>query len=165
MEEVKTKRETALLIPYKIVNGTIFVFLQKRNKDSKILPDHFSFFGGKLEPGEGKEEALKREIQEELNFELKEYSFLNTYDSFEGGSIILNVHFTKVSDDFDETVTVSEGQYGKFLAVSVGGLLLASGLLFVMVDTIGLHDVLAKFLIAIVVMFWNFSLNKFWTFR
>ena len=115
MEEVKTKRETALLIPYKIVNGTIFVFLQKRNKDSKILPDHFSFFGGKLEPGEGKEEALKREIQEELNFELKEYSFLNTYDSFEGGSIILNVHFTKVSDDFDETVTVSEGQYGKFL--------------------------------------------------
>ena len=116
MEEVKTKRETALLIPYKIVNGTIFVFLQKRNKDSKILPDHFSFFGGKLEPGEGKEEALKREIQEELNFELKEYSFLNTYDSFEGGSIILNVHFTKVSDDFDETVTVSEGQYGKFLS-------------------------------------------------
>ena len=57
------------------------------------------------------------------------------------------------------------GQSGKILPVSVGGLLLASGLLFVMVDTIGLHDVLAKFLIAIVVMFWNFSLNKFWTFR
>jgi len=56
-------------------------------------------------------------------------------------------------------------QYIKFLTVSLGGLVLSSILLYLAVKSWHIYDILAKFLIAIVVMFWNFNLNKFWTFR
>ncbi len=56
-------------------------------------------------------------------------------------------------------------QYGKFLTVSTGGLALATGLLYLLVDFTPLHDVVAKFVVAIIVMIWNFTWNKYWTFR
>jgi putative flippase GtrA len=59
----------------------------------------------------------------------------------------------------------SQKQYFKFLLISIGGLLLSSLLLYVAVDVWHIYDVIAKFLVAIVVMIWNFSGNKFWTFR
>jgi len=67
------------------------------------------------------------------------------------------------------TFRVSSGfsgkQYSKFLIVSSIGLSLSSGLLYLAVDRLGLYDVVAKFMVAVVVMTWNFSANKFWTFR
>ena len=52
---MENKRKVSVLIPYKIRSGNIFVFLQKRADDAKILPGHFAFFGGKLEEGESYE--------------------------------------------------------------------------------------------------------------
>ncbi|MFH0874122.1 MAG: GtrA family protein [Candidatus Komeilibacteria bacterium] len=56
-------------------------------------------------------------------------------------------------------------QYFKFLSVNIVGLFLTSVLLFIFVSGWSWNDLLAKFIIAIIVMLWNFSLNKIWTFR
>ncbi len=64
-----------------------------------------------------------------------------------------------------ETVSSYRRQYIKFFTVSLGGLLLSSLLLYLVVSHLQIMDLIGKFLVAIVVMFWNFSLNKLWTFR
>lgn len=113
---MESKRENSVLIPYKVENGKIFVFLQKRDKNSRILPDHFSFFGGNLEPGESPKEALIREIKEELDFKLEGYQFLGIYNSPIKQESVLNVYFTKVNNDFEDKIKINEGEYGKFLS-------------------------------------------------
>ena len=115
MEEVE-KRETADLIPYKIVDATIFVFLQKRDGNAKVLPNMFSFFGGKLEPGETHEQAMIREIKEELNFTPTQYKFLGTYNSSVNKNFFMHMYYEQVEDNFEDIITVSEGECGKFLS-------------------------------------------------
>ena len=110
------KREVAVLLPYKIEGSVVRVFLQKRGMESKVLPGHFSFFGGKLEKGEKPEEALRREIKEELDFTIKEHSFLGTYTSAVDVLVVLHVYITKVSSDFENTIEIHEGEYGKFFS-------------------------------------------------
>ena len=77
---MEKKRHVSILIPYKIKDQQVLVFLQKREKDRKVLPGHFAFFGGKIEEGENPEEALDREIKEELCFNPKGQEFLGKYD-------------------------------------------------------------------------------------
>lgn len=113
---MRNKREASVLIPYYIKSSEIFVYLQKRGKEARVLPDYFSFFGGKLEKGESPEEALKREIKEELNIEISGYSFLGEYESSVDVSIVLHMYAMEVTADFENTVTVSEGEYGKFFS-------------------------------------------------
>ena len=58
-------------------------------KDNKILSTergygdlegYWEFPGGKIEPGENKEQALKREIMEEMNVEIKVGDFITTVE-------------------------------------------------------------------------------------
>jgi 8-oxo-dGTP pyrophosphatase MutT (NUDIX family) len=46
------KRKTSVLVPYKIKNDSVFIFLQKRSKDAQVAPGLFGFFGGGAEDGE-----------------------------------------------------------------------------------------------------------------
>lgn len=62
------KRLVSILIPYRRNADKFLVFLQKRSKDAKRLPGFFGFFGGGAKNNENPEEALQREIMEELNF-------------------------------------------------------------------------------------------------
>ncbi|MEI6627085.1 MAG: NUDIX hydrolase, partial [bacterium] len=77
--ENKSKRITAHLIPYKIINGEFFFFLQKRSDDAERAPGWFTIFGGGVELGETAEEAMLREVKEELNFIPNNYSYLDEY--------------------------------------------------------------------------------------
>lgn len=56
-------------------------------------------------------------------------------------------------------------QYPKFLIVSSMGLLLNEGILFFLVRHLDLYDLLAKVFAVGIVMIWNFTANKHWTFR
>jgi 8-oxo-dGTP pyrophosphatase MutT (NUDIX family) len=90
----------------------VFVYLQKRAKDAKRLPDYFGFFGGGIEGQETTEEALKREIKEELDFVPEGYEFLRSYDL--GGR--KNAFILEVDSSFEDNIIVLEGEYGKWFS-------------------------------------------------
>jgi putative flippase GtrA len=56
-------------------------------------------------------------------------------------------------------------EFIRFFLVSLGGLALTQGLMWVMVSLLGVWYLLAKALTSLMVLIWNFGLNKFWTFR
>lgn len=55
------------------------ILLQDRRNMSKH-GEEWGFFGGKIESGETKEEALVREIKEELTYDITECVFLGTFE-------------------------------------------------------------------------------------
>lgn len=63
------------------------IILQDRRKRSK-WGEEFGFFGGKVEDGENVEEALKREIKEELDFDLEKFEL---FDHFKQNLVDINI--------------------------------------------------------------------------
>jgi len=55
------------------------ILLQYRDKNSKWNRDSWSEFGGQIEKGETSEEAIRRELKEELGIELKDLKFFKKY--------------------------------------------------------------------------------------
>jgi|SRR6185312_13039310 len=76
--------KAAVLIPYR--DGKFL--LQHRADTVKRWPDYWSSFGGGLEPGETKEEALKRELREELGYTLKNPKYAFFYELEGGGNYV-----------------------------------------------------------------------------
>ncbi len=108
------KRNVSILIPYKIANKKeISIFLQKREKDRKVLPGYFAFFGGKIEDGETPEKAMEREIREEMSFTPKGYAFFLKYDFTDWSA---NVYCLKVNNNFEKEIKIQEGECGKFFS-------------------------------------------------
>ena len=66
-------RDVSLLILYTL---TGHILLQHRTDDALRLPGYWAFFGGGIEQGENATEALKREIREELSYEVRNPKFL-----------------------------------------------------------------------------------------
>lgn len=66
---------------------------------------------------------------------------------------------------FKDSRPHSKAQYFKFFVVTACGLLWSTLLLFVFVHFFHLHDLFGKLLAVGIVMFWNFGMNKMWTFR
>ena len=56
-------------------------------------------------------------------------------------------------------------QFSKFFLVSLVGLLLNEIILYSLVNGIDLHDLFAKAAAIVVVLFWNYLANKYWTFK
>jgi len=94
-------------------NGKIL--LQNRKIMSKY-GEEWSYFGGKIESGESPEEAIVREIKEELEFNLKDFKFLKEYVAYakllkngEMAEIKQHVFLRLINlDDFD-TMVLHEG--------------------------------------------------------
>lgn len=55
------------------------ILLQYRDKNSRWNRDSWSEFGGQIEEGETPEEAIKRELKEELGIELVDLKFFKKY--------------------------------------------------------------------------------------
>lgn len=92
------------------------ILLQERGAKSRF-GEEWSFWGGGVEGRESFEEAAVREVKEELEFDLKEFSFVGDVkrvrEREENGEIIKeNVHIgivsSKVPHDFS-LFTVNEG--------------------------------------------------------
>lgn len=82
--------------------------LVAKRADHKHLGGMWEFPGGKVENGESQYQALKREIKEEINFDLKEAKQLiittHTYESF---TLTLDVWYSKSENP---KISANEGQ-------------------------------------------------------
>lgn len=58
------------------------ILLGKRNLKSKFLPGYWTIPGGKVEPGERLLDALKREVKEETNLDIKKATLLKISEHF-----------------------------------------------------------------------------------
>src|SRR3989338_1590373 len=67
-----------------------------------------------IEKNESPEEALKREIKEELDFIPEHYEFLGVYE-FEREDT-RHVYLLEVQGDFESTITVLEGECGRYFS-------------------------------------------------
>lgn len=68
-------------------------------------------FGGHVEEGESPEEALLREIKEELDIVPTGCEFFRHYELPDDSR---DVYALRVGDDFEKSITILEGQYGKW---------------------------------------------------
>ncbi|MBT4516825.1 GtrA family protein [bacterium] len=75
-------------------------------------------------------------------------------------SFLLNRYWT-----FKLEHKLSAKEYSKFILVAAGGLLLTMIFLYILVDKFFWHDLWAKLFTIIIVINWNFWLQKFWTFK
>jgi 8-oxo-dGTP diphosphatase len=54
------------------------ILLGQRSPERLFYPDVWDMFGGHMEPGEGREQTLVRELEEELGITPSQYTFLET---------------------------------------------------------------------------------------
>jgi mutator protein MutT len=108
MEE---KRKVSVLVPYKVKNHSVSVFLQKRAEDASRAPGLFGFFGGGAENVETPEETLLREAKEELGFVPQGFRYFSTYNL---SNAILSLFVILVDDNFEKQIRILEGDYGKW---------------------------------------------------
>jgi 8-oxo-dGTP diphosphatase len=61
-----------------------FLLYLRDNKPGIPFPDHWDLIGGHVEEGETPDEALVREVKEELDLDLKDYTFYKKYECLTG---------------------------------------------------------------------------------
>jgi 8-oxo-dGTP diphosphatase len=94
-----------------------FLLALRDNKPGIPFPNHWDLIGGHVEEGETPEEALVREVKEELDIDIKEYSFFRKYeclagDAFENTKYI----FTGKINIPIEEVTLLEGECPRYFS-------------------------------------------------
>ncbi|MDD5043645.1 MAG: class I tRNA ligase family protein [Patescibacteria group bacterium] len=98
------------------IRGGKFLF-QRRDKNTDRNPGMLAFFGGGIENNEDTEEALKREIKEELNLEVKDnFVLLNKLESHNFPGKYLDIFYVKNIDE--KNIKLSEGDAIKKLDLS-----------------------------------------------
>jgi 8-oxo-dGTP diphosphatase len=91
--------------------GRLLIYLRD-DKPEIPFPNHWDFFGGHVEEGEKPEEALIREVKEELGFYLQGYDFFREYVCHEGDDAYPNIkylYWAKI-DKAAEDLALYEGQ-------------------------------------------------------
>jgi 8-oxo-dGTP diphosphatase len=95
-------------------NKEILLYLRD-NKPGIPFPDHWDLIGGHIEEGETPEEALVREVKEELDIDLKEYTFYKRYECLTGDAYenIKYIYYGKINQPIEE-ITLLEGVLARF---------------------------------------------------
>ncbi|MFH2020427.1 MAG: NUDIX domain-containing protein [archaeon] len=113
------KRKIAVWIAY---TKNRKILLQDRLSISKF-GEEWSFFGGKLEPGETKEDALKRELKEELNYNVSKFDFLGSfskkYRNLKTNEMLdVTIYaFTTMIEEDKSLFEIHEGDGGEFFFI------------------------------------------------
>ncbi len=87
-----------------------FLLYLRDNKPGIPFPGYWDLIGGHVEEGETPEEALVREVKEELDIELKEYTFYKKYECLTGDAYenIKYIFTGKINIPIEE-ITLLEG--------------------------------------------------------
>jgi 8-oxo-dGTP diphosphatase len=87
-----------------------FLLYLRDDKPDILFPGYWDLIGGHVEEGETPEEALVREVKEELDIDLKEYTFYKKYECLTGDAYdnIKYIYYGKINLPIEE-VTLLEG--------------------------------------------------------
>ena len=94
-----------------------FLLALRDNKSWIPFPNHWDLIGGHVEDGETPEEALVREYKEELDLDLKEYSFFRKYECLTGDAYenTKYIYTGKINIPIEE-VTLLEGERPQYFS-------------------------------------------------
>lgn len=94
--------------------GELLLYLRD-NKPGIPFPGHWDLIGGHVEEGETPEQALVREAREELNIELKDFTFFRKYECLEGDAYpnIKYIYSGKINIPIEE-ITLLEGDHARY---------------------------------------------------
>jgi 8-oxo-dGTP diphosphatase len=94
-----------------------FLLALRDNKPGIPFPNHWDLIGGHVEEGETPEEALIREAKEELDIDLKEYTFYKKYECLTGDAYenIKYIYTGKINIPLEE-VTLLEGERPQYFS-------------------------------------------------
>ena len=97
-------------------NGELLLY-KRDNKPSIPFPGYWDLIGGHVELGETPEEALVREIKEELGIEIRDYTFFREYLCVDGDvrSNIKYIYMGKIDIPIDK-ITLLEGDYPRYFS-------------------------------------------------
>lgn len=94
-----------------------FLLALRDNKSWIPFPNHWDLIGGHVEEGESPEEALVREVKEELNIDIRDYTFYKKFDCLTGDAYenIKYIYTGKINIPIDE-ITLLEGQRAQYFS-------------------------------------------------
>lgn len=94
-----------------------FLLALRDNKPGIPFPNHWDLIGGHVEVGETPEQALVREFKEELDLDLKEYTFFKKFACFSGDTYpnIKYIYSGKINLPIEE-VTLLEGERAQYFS-------------------------------------------------
>lgn len=94
-----------------------FLLYLRDNKPGIPFPGYWDLIGGHVEEGETPEEALVREVKEELDIDLKEYTFYKKYECLTGDAYenIKYIFTGKINIPIEE-ITLLEGVRPKYFS-------------------------------------------------
>ena len=94
-----------------------FLLALRDNKSWIPFPSHWDLIGGHVEAGETPEEALVREVKEELDIKLTEYTFFRKYECFTGDAYenIKYIYTGKINLPIEE-ITLLEGERAQYFS-------------------------------------------------
>lgn len=101
MSKAKNKKRKHIEVVAAAVVHDGFVLAVQRGKGKYVYTDHkWEFPGGKMEPGESEEAALRRELREEMNYEVvPQERLLTVTHSYPDFDITLHVWICSPADD------------------------------------------------------------------
>lgn len=111
---MKIRKRKANLIPFRRFGSSVEVYLSRRSKTAIQFPNMWSFWGGSIQDRESPEQALIREIKEELVYKPSPYKFLGIYHDIAPNEKY--VFYTEVGDGFENEIEIKESQGGKFFS-------------------------------------------------